>query len=208
MAPQILLFCIGVQCWAASFCLTAIPQSPKETGLSLGKGIYVWELVIAHSTGPVSRPDIVERLPFSIMFQKDAEDNLDRKASSDKRTIFAAYYGSIKDVGPTGLAYAATRVSNPMAKGLMLVLAGIWALSQGRVASRVPNTASTKAQLLPDAGTGGDWDGKVITGLRHGAEKVGPLCSAPLVAWEDTPELRAFRLARILTAHQEMLGAQ
>lgn len=195
---------------AASFCVTVVPLPLKASAAALGtaRDFGVSELAITHATGSVSRPDIIERLDFSPLFAWQATDLLDRRAAGDRRTIIAAYLGGIKDLGPAGIALASSRVHHPLAQGLMLAFAGIWALAQARVASSVPNPSRAKERLLPDAGVPGDWDGIVITGIRKNAQKIGPLCETQAVAWDDTPALRAWRLKRIMEVRRVMAAIE
>jgi hypothetical protein len=144
--------------------------------LGTAKDYGVWQLSITQSSGPVSRGSLTERLPFAALYEWQAADVLSRKSTGSKRALIAAYFGGIKDLGPVGLAYAGARVTDPYAKAGLLVASGLWALAQARIAAKAPDPSSTKSHLLPDAGVTGDWDGVIISGLVHGAAKVGPVC--------------------------------
>lgn len=163
---------------ASNFCVTAIPQSPKASDLALGtaKDFFTWQLVISQATGPVTRGQIAERIPLSMLYEWQAIDVLNRKSSGSKRAAFAGYWGVIRDASPAGLAFAAARTKDPRAQIGLAILAGVLALAGGRAVAKVPNPAATQKRLLPDVGVPGDWDGIVVTGIVRGAIKIGPIC--------------------------------
>ncbi len=161
-----------------AYCVTSYPQSLKTSALMLGtaRDWGVWSLYVTETTGPVSRRDIVIRLPFSPLMQWQADDVLNRRASTSGWGTFAAYLGPVKDLAPAGLAYAGARNKSDIVKGALLGAAGIWALGVARIGARAPNPSETKAHLLPDAGSPGDGEYVIITGIVKGAAKVGPVC--------------------------------
>ncbi len=203
---RLALLALSALCYGQhSFCVTAKPQPPKQSALTLGtaRDFFTWELII-RSSGPVSRPEIMERLPITALLEWQAVDVLTRRAAGDPRSVFAAYFGVVKDAGPAALAYAAGRITDPYAKIGMLAASGVWALAGGRAQARIPNPGQTVAHLLPDAGVTGDWDGIIVTGIVRGAAKIGPLCGIETAGFDDG--LGEWRLSRIMETRHTTLG--
>lgn len=222
MTVPCLLVLLALPGWASSFCVSIAPLPLKASALALGTGkdFGLSELIITHATGAVSRAEIVERLPFSPLFQWQAIDVLSRTSANDQRSIVAAYFGGLKDLGPSALVYGSARAANPYVKGVLLGVGGLWALAQARSVAKAPNPSKTLEHVLPDAGVLGDWSGVIVTGLRHDAQKIGPICDSPSrlpaalpivfdrtvyeYALESTPALAAWRLERIQSARRVM----
>lgn len=178
---QILAIC-ALPAFAAepSFCVTVLPQSLKASALSLGtaKDFGLSEILITNATAPVSRAAIMERLPIAFLFEWQAADVLDRKADTSKWAVLGRAGTLGAQLAPTGLGVGAIVTKDPKLQIAAYTAMGIQFL-MSRSAKRAPDPGETKRHLLPDAGVTGDFDGLVVSGLVHGAAKLGPFCGAP-----------------------------
>lgn len=202
---RVLLAAVAWPLMGASFCVTVVHEPLRSSALTLGTGeeFGVSQIAITQASGPVTRAEIIERLPFAALYEWEAADILEKKSASSKWGTLAAYWGVVKDAGPSGMAFAAARTHDERIRAGLLITAGVWALAGGRIKAKVPDPTQTKLHLLPDIGVPGNWNGVILTGLND-ILKFGPACSTPVnnattADWEydHTP---TWYLARIMAS--------